>query len=233
MKCSKCGFENETHANFCKKCGNKLNVTNPNDNNGEDKGNNKFIYLLTFLVCLILIMAAIGLSNSNTNQSTANTNIPNEVLDTYLTIEPNEPLDGSDAIITGKALKIQLKDSNGNGVAGETIYITVQDFHSWDNYTYECELDNNGLGLVTLNIPAGDYEVTADFVGNSHYHAYTQTIELFVLEGFQEITQSDEPLVEGVDYDFSKLTPEQWEKVRNNPGGHISGGHFYAQGEGQ
>ena len=234
MKCPNCGFENEEQANFCKKCGKELKIiSKENNSNNVERTNGNFMIILAFLIGLIIIVGAIALTNSSNNNSSVNANVPNEVLDTYLTIEPNEPLDGSDAMIKGSKLKVKLTDSNANGVARETVYIMVEDIHSWDNYTYECTLDNDGLGFINLDVPVSEYEITADFVGDSHYHASAQTIQMIVLEGYQEITQSSEPLVEGVDYDYSKLTPEQWEKVKNNPGGHYSGGNYYGPGEGQ
>lgn len=137
-------------------------------------------------------------------------------------------------MLSGSALKVQLEDSTGNAVENETVYISVQNINDATNYSYKCKLNDEGLGFVNIDVPAGEYEITADFLGNDNYQSSTKTAGVIILEDSQKITQSSEPLRDGIDYDSSKLTPEQYELVQNNPGGHYDlAGNYYAPGEGQ
>lgn len=225
MKCSKCGYENDSDAQFCKKCGNPLK------SKSKVKDNRVLIMSATVIICLIILLAAFAFINNNDTSPNSGTKIK-----TQLTIHPKDIVDeDSDSMISGGDLQVQLKDTeNWEPIKGAKVYITLQNVNTDDNQTFECEINDEGIAYVTVEAESGEYVIHGVFKGDDKYYGDTTNPYITILDHYEEIVQSSEPLRDGVDYDSSSLSPEQYEKVMNNPGGHYDlAGNYYAPGEGQ
>lgn len=64
----------------------------------------------------------------------------------------------------GELIQIKLADANGNGIANQTLNVTV----SGDMDSYSGVTDDNGI--CTLNLDEGKYEITAYYGGNKSYN---------------------------------------------------------------
>lgn len=225
MKCPKCGLDNEDDSVFCKKCGNKLTTENTGDKN------KKILILSTIIICIIILAAALIIVNNNNSVSNTGTK-----LGTQLTIHPKNSVDGEyDAIVSGDQLQIQIKDTkNWKPVSGAKIYITIENWNTGENKTFEATTNDKGLAYINVESESGEYTVHGVFKGDENYYGDTTNPDLIIVDHYEQIVQSNEPLRDGVDYDSSSLTPEQYEEVMNNPGGHYDlAGNYYAPGEGQ
>ena len=97
MKCSNCGYENESHAKFCKQCGYPLK------SKSKFKDNKTLIICVTTIICLMILVAAFALISHNDINSNSGTK-----LNTQLTIHPKDFVGGNaDAMISGDQLRIQ------------------------------------------------------------------------------------------------------------------------------
>ena len=225
MKCLKCGYENEAKAKFCKKCGNQLKPES------KLKDNKMLIIGITIIICLMIIVAALALINNNNTSSNSATK-----LNTQLTIHPKNSVGGnSDAMVSGDQLQIQLKDTkNWKPVSGAKIYITLQNVNTDENKTFEATTSDEGVAYLTIKGESGEYIIHGLFKGNSNYNGDTTNPDLILVDHEEKIVQSSEPLRDGVDFDSSSLTPEQYDVVVNNPGGHYDlAGNYYPQGIGK
>ena len=222
MKCSKCGFENEKGAKFCKNCGNQI----------KSKNNKIKIIIPTIIICILIILAALTLINNNSVPSDSDTT----KLNTQLTIHPKDFAGGNpDAMISGDQLQIQIKDTaKWKPVSGAKIFITIENVNTGENKTYEATTSDEGLAYIKVLGESGEYIIHGVFKGNKNYNGDSTNPNLIIVDHEEKIAQSSEPLRDGVDYDSSSLTPEQYEEVMNNPGGHYDlAGNYYAPGEGQ
>ena len=222
MKCSKCGFDNKKGANFCKNCGSQLSSDN----------NKMRIIIPTIIISILIILAAFTLVNNNSVSSNSDAT----KLNTQLTIHPKDSVGGnSDAMVSGDQLQIQIKDTkNWKPVKGAKIFITVQNVHTDENQTFEATTNEEGLAYISVEGDSGEYAIHGVFKGNENYNGDITNPDLIIVGHIEKIVQSSEPLRDGVDFDSSSLTPEQYEEVMNNPGGHYDlAGNYYAPGEGQ
>ena len=225
MKCPNCGFDNEQEASFCKKCGNPLK------SKSKLEDNKILIICISIIICLMILVAAFALANNNDRSSDTGTK-----LGTQLTIHPKDSVSGDyDAIVSGEQLQIQIKDTkNWKPVSGAKIYITIQNWNTDENKTFEATTNDEGLAYISVEAESGEYVVHGVFKGDENYYGDTTNPDLIIIDHYEQIGQSNEPLRDGVDYDSSSLTPEQYEEVMNNPGGHYDlAGNYYAPGEGQ
>ena len=224
MKCSNCGFDNEQESKFCKKCGNPLK------SKSKLKDNKVLIICITIIICLIILVTAFALINNETSSNSTTK------LNTQLTIHPKDFAGGNpDAMISGDQLQIQIKDTkNWKPVSGAKIYITIQNVNTDENQTFESTTNEEGIAYINFEAENGEYIIHGLFKGDDNYNGDTTNPDLIIIDHEDEIVQSSEPLRDGVDYDSSSLTPEQYEQVMNNPGGHYDlAGNYYAPGEGQ
>lgn len=225
MKCSNCGYENESDAKFCKQCGNPLK------SKSKLKDNKILIISVTIIICLMILVAAFALMNNNSTISSSGTK-----LKTQLTIHPKDIVDeDSDSMVSGGQLQVQLKDTeNWEPIPGAKIYITLENANTGENQTFEKTTDDDGMAYVTVEAESGEYMIHGVFKGDDNYYGDTTDPYITIIEYYQEIVQSSEPLRDGVDFDSSSLSPEQYEEVMNNPGGHYDlAGNYYPPGQGQ
>lgn len=96
----------------------------------------------------------------------------------------------------GDQVQFELKDAQGNAIAGENVNITYKNADNGKNEKYSVYTDNTGKGYLTINgEEEGSYEITVDYGGNDKYNGCsaktTITIEEGTSEGAQEETNSN------------------------------------------
>ena len=70
----------------------------------------------------------------------------------------------------GDEFQFELKDANGNAIAGEQLNIT---YSNDENQSYTVVTDSNGVGTFNIeNEPAGDNVVIVKYAGNDKYGDY-------------------------------------------------------------
>ena len=70
----------------------------------------------------------------------------------------------------GDEFQFELKDANGNAIAGEQLHIT---YSNDENQSYTVVTDSNGVGTFNIeNEPAGDNVVIVKYAGNDKYGDY-------------------------------------------------------------
>ena len=85
---------------------------------------------------------------------------------------------GNKTLQNGEQIQFELKDAQGNVLAGQTVNIT------FNNEKYQVTTDENGKGYLTVDgEEAGSYEVTVDYGGNDKYNGCTGKITLTVTDG--------------------------------------------------
>ncbi|MBR6024104.1 MAG: Ig-like domain-containing protein [Methanobrevibacter sp.] len=85
---------------------------------------------------------------------------------------------GEKTLQNGEQIQFELKDAQGNALAGQTVNITFGD------EKYQVTTDENGKGYLTVDgEEAGSYEVTVDYGGNDKYNGCTGKITLTVTDG--------------------------------------------------
>lgn len=185
MKCHNCGFENDEHANFCKKCGTKLVVekTNDNSNLNQDNGINKWaIILTTIAISLMIIIAAGGMinqhseSNSVTNEN-GNGN-GNYMMNSNLIIHNGT---WGSTIHKGEPMYVQLKDSNWEAMDGCLVSLTVINKENGEQSDGDCIIGEDSYAYVDIDdLPIGTYELNASYYGDENHNGatYTDTIEI-------------------------------------------------------
>ena len=79
-------------------------------------------------------------------------------------------LDENATFQNGDQLHFELKDADGNAIAGEQLNIT---YKNNENQAYTAVTDSNGQYALTLeNMPAGDDVVIVKYAGNDKYNDY-------------------------------------------------------------
>lgn len=84
-----------------------------------------------------------------------------------------------DNVQNGEQVKFELKDANGNPIAGATVNITFN-----NNEKYTVTTDSSGMGYLAINgEDAGSYDVVADYGGSDKYDACTAKVTITVADG--------------------------------------------------
>ena len=83
-----------------------------------------------------------------------------------------------DTLKNGDQIQFELKDRQGNAVAGQIVNIT------YNNEKYSVVTDNSGKAFLTIaGESAGKYDVTVDYKGNDKYNGCTAKTTVTVEEG--------------------------------------------------
>lgn len=84
-----------------------------------------------------------------------------------------------DTLQNGEQVIIELKDSNGKAIAGETVNLTYD-----NNETYSVVTDSNGKGYFIISgEPSGQYDLVADYAGNDKYNGCTAKVTITITDG--------------------------------------------------
>ena len=115
----------------------------------------------------MILVAAFALANNNDRSSDTGTK-----LGTQLTIHPKDSVSGDyDAIVSGEQLQIQIKDTkNWKPVSGAKIYITIQNWNTDENKTFEATTNDEGLAYISVEAESGEYVVHGVFKGDENYY---------------------------------------------------------------
>ena len=92
---------------------------------------------------------------------------------------------GNSTIKQEDSIQIRLTDENGNGIAGQTVNITVTDKDKASDF-HSVETDGNGQGTFKIDKEPGKYTITISYGGNSKYNGCTATIDITIEEAVQE-----------------------------------------------
>lgn len=85
---------------------------------------------------------------------------------------------GNKTLQNGEQIQFELKDAQGNVLAGQPVNIT------FDDEKYLVTTDENGKGYLTINDEnAGSYEVTVDYGGNDKYNRCTGKVTITITDG--------------------------------------------------
>jgi len=115
---------------------------------------NRNVLIAIIIVIIIAIVGAFALSQGS-----------GEKIDTKISY-----LDENATFQNGDQLHFELKDADGNAIAGEQLNIT---YKNNENQAYTAVTDSNGQYALTLeNMPAGDDVVIVKYAGNDKYNDY-------------------------------------------------------------
>ena len=116
---------------------------------------NRNVLIAIIIVIIIAIVGAFALAQQGSG----------EKIDTKISY-----LDENATFQNGDQLHFELKDADGNAIAGEQLNIT---FKNNENQAYTAVTDSNGQYALTLeNMPAGDDVVIVKYAGNDKYNDY-------------------------------------------------------------
>lgn len=134
---------------------------------------NKNIIIVILIVIIIAIVGAFALTQSS-----------GEKIDTRINY-----LNENATFKNGDQLEFELKDVNGNVLAGEQLNITYADN---ENQTYTVVTDTQGKAYLLLeNEPAGDYVVIVKYGGSDKYNEYELQKTITIEEGTSESSSTD------------------------------------------
>lgn len=92
----------------------------------------------------------------------------------------------------GEQVQFELKDAQGNAIAGENVNISYKNADSSKIEKYSVYTDKAGKGYLTLNgEEAGSYEITIDYGGNAKYNGCSAKTTITIEEGSSEGTQEE------------------------------------------
>lgn len=116
---------------------------------------NRNVLIAIIIVIIIAIVGAFALAQQGSG----------EKIDTKISY-----LDENATFQNGDQLHFELKDADGNAIAGEQLNIT---YKNNENQAYTAVTDSNGQYALTLeNMPAGDNVVIVKYAGNDKYNDY-------------------------------------------------------------
>ncbi|MEE0925298.1 MAG: carboxypeptidase-like regulatory domain-containing protein [Methanobrevibacter sp.] len=116
---------------------------------------NRNVLIAIIIVIIIAIVGAFALAQQGSG----------EKIDTKISY-----LDENATFQNGDQLHFELKDADGNAIAGEQLNIT---YKNNENQAYTAVTDSNGQYALTLeNMPAGDDVVIVKYAGNDKYNDY-------------------------------------------------------------
>ena len=116
---------------------------------------NRNVLIAIIIVVIIAIVGAFALVQQGSG----------EKIDTKISY-----LDENATFQNGDQLHFELKDADGNAIAGEQLNIT---YKNNENQAYTAVTDSNGQYALTLeNMPAGDDVVIVKYAGNDKYNDY-------------------------------------------------------------
>ena len=117
---------------------------------------NRNVIIAIIIVVIIAIVGAFALTQQGTGEK-INTKI-NCLNDENATFK------------NGDQIQFELKDANGNALAGEQLNIT---YSNDENQAHTVVTDSNGkYSLILDNVPAGDNVVIVKYAGNDKYNDY-------------------------------------------------------------
>ena len=128
---------------------------------------NKNIIIAILIVIIIAIVAFFAFSQPATTDGKLNTQI------NFLS---------QDTLKNGEQIQFELKDAQGNALAGQKVNISYSDKGNVQNYSVYT--DNAGKGYLTINgEAAGQYEVTVTYGGDAKYNGCSAKKTITVEEG--------------------------------------------------
>ena len=132
---------------------------------------NKNVIIAILVVIIIACAAFFMLGNSG------------DKLETQITFLSNDTLQN------GEQVQLQLNDSKGNALSGQTVNIT------FNGEKYSITTDQNGKCYLTVSgEDAGSYDVSAEYAGNDKYNGCSATAKITVTddEADNEVAQTDD-----------------------------------------
>lgn len=125
--------------------------------------NKNIIIAILFVIIIAAVAAFVFTQPPATTDGKLNTQI------TFLS---------GDTLKNGDQIQFELKDRQGNAVAGQAVNIT------YNNEKYSVVTDNSGKAFLTITgEAAGKYDVTVDYSGNNKYNGCTAKTTVTVEEG--------------------------------------------------
>lgn len=89
----------------------------------------------------------------------------------------------------GDQVQFELKDSQGNALAGQNVTISYDESGNVQNYTVVT--DSNGKGYLTLNgEAAGNYDITVTYAGDNKYNGCSAKQTITVKEGSSDAQET-------------------------------------------
>lgn len=89
----------------------------------------------------------------------------------------------------GDQVEFELKDSQGNALAGQNVTISYDESGNVQNYTVVT--DSNGKGFLTLNgEAAGNYDITVTYDGDNKYNGCSAKQTITVKEGTSDAQET-------------------------------------------
>lgn len=190
MYCSKCGFDNKDDAQFCKKCGNALNIHSSikqfneiSKNDNSSNNNNKLIAIVITVIIIALIIAGTFVFLSNNENTTSN----NDTLNNSTNVDKTNTVNTEkvDSQSTSSLKIISGSFSTGSPLPQKT-YITVYvgEEHAGEKCQIRVFYSHEGTRLNAGNI----VDETVDNTG--HFTMRTAN-ELNYYPDYAEITLYD------------------------------------------
>lgn len=133
--------------------------------------NNRNLIIIAIVVVLVVLVGifAFMMPHNNTDSK----------LNTQINFLSQETLKNGDAV------QFELKDINGNVIAGENITIMFEE--NGANQTYSIITDNEGKGSLVLNNEnPGTYNVFVSYNGSATYNGCSASQKITIEEGYAE-----------------------------------------------
>lgn len=137
---------------------------------------NKNIIIAILVVIIIAVVAVFAFSHPATSE--------NGKINTQINFLSQNTLKNGDQV------EFELKDAQGNAIAGQNVNITYA--HDGQVETYSIFTDNTGKGYLTIsNEDAGTYDVTVTYGGDAKYNGCTAKKTITIEEGTSTETQEE------------------------------------------
>ncbi|WP_405292792.1 Ig-like domain-containing protein [Methanobrevibacter sp.] len=132
-------------------------------------------------ILVVIIIAAVGFFVFSQGQPTTDGKINTQI--SFLS---------QNTLKNGEQVQFELKDAQGNPIAGELVNITYKNADKGVDEKYAVYTDNAGKGYLTINgEDAGSYDVAVDYGGNDKYAACSAKVTITVEDGTSDETPSE------------------------------------------
>ena len=128
--------------------------------------------IIIAILCVILVAAVGGFVLSHPQTTTEDGKINTQL--NFLS---------GDKLTNGQTVEFELKDAQGNALAGQNVTIAYDD-GSGNVQNYKVITDSNGKAYLTINgEAAGNYDITVTFDGDNKYNGCSAKQTITVKEG--------------------------------------------------
>lgn len=172
--------------------------------------NKSKIIILVLIVIIVALLVGIFASMQHTNKQ-----------------DSNLAFISNSTIVEADSIKIQLNDANGNGIANQTVNVTITDKDKSTDY-HSVETNDQGVGTLNIDKNAGNYTITISYAGNDKYDGCNATKNIVIEEKVVEAEVSSSS-----SSSQSSSEPSDWKDSEGNTHYYENGKEYVGSREGQ